>query len=540
MLTCKVGETIINCFDGTYDKYTLKKWSNKNKLICPDCGKPYEYCHGRVMIPYFRHKEKNIECDGVYSEPETPEHINGKLILYKKLLKIQEQGIIKNLKLEAYIPETKQRPDIYFETQIENQRFVLEYQCSPIATEYLERHELYQLASINDIWIMGLSKYNIDYNDNYVFRKIKRLKEIEKHSLYYLNSSNGDIIINSVLISLYLKYNSFDLDDYYKYNLNDVYIDFKNKRISLNDSILDEFKLIDENNNSIVQKQNSLLERINYLTSIKQNTSREILLEIYNNLLPEERFDLFDYLLFVKACIDLYGYKNAYNVSLGEPKTSQLAYYFYMKDRHKNLDDIYAWFDLTKCNDIELPIDYELRSDNNIKFVQNTITWIKNDDSWSDFIEKIHNICDKMIYPYQSDLTLPLDMLPCLTWLIKGYSDHLSNVKYYEDRKQELFTKIKDIYDKEIILIDGYYRIDNNIRFKFLKEFDFNSDTYIVNDFADELRKINAKDNIYRFMLRKEEYSKGVFIKRNMNFILGNLKKVGFTNVYEYKINKEV
>lgn len=25
LLTCKVGNTIINCFDGKYDKFTLKK-----------------------------------------------------------------------------------------------------------------------------------------------------------------------------------------------------------------------------------------------------------------------------------------------------------------------------------------------------------------------------------------------------------------------------------------------------------------------------------------------------------------------------------
>ena len=46
MLTCKVGNTIINCFDGKYDKHTLKKWDEEKRLICPDCGKLYEYCHG--------------------------------------------------------------------------------------------------------------------------------------------------------------------------------------------------------------------------------------------------------------------------------------------------------------------------------------------------------------------------------------------------------------------------------------------------------------------------------------------------------------
>jgi competence CoiA-like predicted nuclease len=79
LLTCKVGETIINCFDGKYDKHKLKEWSDKSKLICPDCGNPYEYCHGRIIPPYFRHKEKE-EYGGIYSESETEEHIKGKLL----------------------------------------------------------------------------------------------------------------------------------------------------------------------------------------------------------------------------------------------------------------------------------------------------------------------------------------------------------------------------------------------------------------------------------------------------------------------------
>lgn len=85
MLTCKVGNTIINCFDRKYDKFTLKKWSEENRLLCPDCGNLYEYCHGEIISPYFRHKEKNKECEGIYYEPETEEHIKGKIMLYNWL-----------------------------------------------------------------------------------------------------------------------------------------------------------------------------------------------------------------------------------------------------------------------------------------------------------------------------------------------------------------------------------------------------------------------------------------------------------------------
>ena len=58
MITAKLKDNIINCYDNKYTKETLKKWAEKNILLCPVCNKPYEYCHGKVVSPYFRHKEK--------------------------------------------------------------------------------------------------------------------------------------------------------------------------------------------------------------------------------------------------------------------------------------------------------------------------------------------------------------------------------------------------------------------------------------------------------------------------------------------------
>lgn len=157
MITCKVGNTIINCIDDIYDKEKLKMWSNQDRLICPDCGKLYEYCHGKIVSPYFRHKEKSSECDGIYHESETEEHIKGKTAIYKWLLSIKDECGIENIHLEYYIKETRQKPDIYFEQN--GERYAIEYQCTPIATEFLERRELYKLAGIKDIWVLGCDKY---------------------------------------------------------------------------------------------------------------------------------------------------------------------------------------------------------------------------------------------------------------------------------------------------------------------------------------------------------------------------------------------
>lgn len=116
------------------------------------------------------------ECKDQYSEPETEEHLNGKRDLYEWIC---QQENVKNAVLEGWIPETKQRPDIMFEYN--NRKYVIEYQCSPIASEYLERHELYKTAGIHDIWICGTEKY---------LGSNKRLNTLEKNTDIYYNSTH--------------------------------------------------------------------------------------------------------------------------------------------------------------------------------------------------------------------------------------------------------------------------------------------------------------------------------------------------------------
>ena len=179
ILSCLLNNQRINCFDGIYNKEQLKKWADKNILLCPACGKPYEYCHGRVIQPYFRHKDK-AQCEDRYSEPETKEHLQGKRDLYEWIKK--QQGVT-DVILEGWIPETKQRPDIMF--KYNGKQCVMEFQCSPISTEYYERHELYQAAGIEDIWICGTDKY---------FGENKRFNTLEKECGIYYNVRSKNII----------------------------------------------------------------------------------------------------------------------------------------------------------------------------------------------------------------------------------------------------------------------------------------------------------------------------------------------------------
>lgn len=153
MITALLNNQKIDCFSGKYDRETLKKWAAKGIILCPACGKPYEYCHGKINSPYFRHKDK-AQCEDLYSEPETQEHIDGKIHLYEWVCALPD---VTDATLEGWLPETKQRPDIVF--KMGGKQYVIEYQCTPIASEYIERHKLYQVAGIVDIWVCGTEKY---------------------------------------------------------------------------------------------------------------------------------------------------------------------------------------------------------------------------------------------------------------------------------------------------------------------------------------------------------------------------------------------
>ena len=175
MLSCLLNNKIINTFE--YDKESLKKWSSKNILKCPVCGNTLEYCHGKIKIPYFRHKDK-INCPYSYTIEISEEHKQGVIDIYNWIKTISG---VSDVGIESWIPETKQRPDIKF--RYNGDLYVIEYQCSPISSEYYERHELYKAAGINDIWILGAQKYFQKYHKGYGDKKIC---EIERNSnMYY-------------------------------------------------------------------------------------------------------------------------------------------------------------------------------------------------------------------------------------------------------------------------------------------------------------------------------------------------------------------
>lgn len=245
MLSCIIGGKSINSFD--YDEAKLREWSNKEILKCPECNERVIYCKGDYKIPYFKH-EIGSECSGnKYYEPMTEEHINGIKMLYNRLKEIKG---VENLEVEKYIKNTKQRPDIYFE--YEGERYCIEYQCSPISTQYNKRHELYQLEGINDIWILGTEKYNFEKfkeGDNTIDFEEKSIKTIEDEidrgdsPLLYLKEGNilkidEDGFIPVLRDEYKYFYKNSPLKktvgmSLYKYNINDMNVDTLTIKITL-------------------------------------------------------------------------------------------------------------------------------------------------------------------------------------------------------------------------------------------------------------------------------------------------------------------
>lgn len=222
MLSCKVGNTLINSID--YQEKDLRSWSKRKLLKCPVCNNSVVYRNGLIKMPHFAH-EKDSDCTYSFYENESKEHASGKVLLYKALKKIDS---INNLKLEAYIPETKQRPDLYFE--INKQRFVIEYQCSPpLLSEFKERRELYKLAGIKDIWIFGTEKYNYNPTGKLKMKAVENDWFIIEQRLYYMNPFEE---------VLYKFYRYFDFETRYpvvSVNINNCKFKIINNEIILSD-----------------------------------------------------------------------------------------------------------------------------------------------------------------------------------------------------------------------------------------------------------------------------------------------------------------
>ncbi|MFC4403254.1 competence protein CoiA [Gracilibacillus xinjiangensis] len=126
----------------------LSKLKEEGRFYCPDCKEELIIRAGEKVIAHFAHRKKST-CqhggEGIY-------HEKGKLDLY---LWLRKQGI--PVKLEFYLAEIKQRPDLLVE--IGTKTLAIEYQCAEISIiDMKKRTESYLSAGIVPLWILGGNK----------------------------------------------------------------------------------------------------------------------------------------------------------------------------------------------------------------------------------------------------------------------------------------------------------------------------------------------------------------------------------------------
>ncbi|MEH7385046.1 competence protein CoiA family protein [Bacillus sp. JJ1521] len=130
-----------------WERSDLHKLRDHETFHCPACHSIVQLKAGLKKTHHFAHL-KGAECT-IKTEPESEYHLEGKRQLYHWF---QAQGY--DVKLEPFLPEISQRPDLLVTTQ--NTRFAIEYQCSQIEYSlFKKRSDSYNKEGIIPIWILG-------------------------------------------------------------------------------------------------------------------------------------------------------------------------------------------------------------------------------------------------------------------------------------------------------------------------------------------------------------------------------------------------
>ncbi|WP_246938528.1 competence protein CoiA [Bacillus pinisoli] len=190
----------------------IKFLSQCKVLYCSECEKPVTFFSGQKQVPHFRH-DKILNC--VYeSEPETKEHLEGKIQIYNWLKELFPDA---QVEMEYKIQETNQRADV-MAILPNGKRIAVEMQCSRISgNEWLDRHNLYKSVGIQDVWVLGSSVHTYGITNGEVDEEKHRLVSLSEaifkqfKSLFFLDTESVEVkaiypfIFESRMSSLLIK-----------------------------------------------------------------------------------------------------------------------------------------------------------------------------------------------------------------------------------------------------------------------------------------------------------------------------------------------
>lgn len=125
----------------------LRRMRQQERFFCVACGKEVQMKLGKQKSWHFAHKKVD-SCISFY-ETESMYHMHGKELLYRWFKRQNFQ-----VDIEYYLPEIKQRPDVFVERA--GRKIAVEYQCASLAIEQLHKRTYsYWQADIQVIWIIG-------------------------------------------------------------------------------------------------------------------------------------------------------------------------------------------------------------------------------------------------------------------------------------------------------------------------------------------------------------------------------------------------
>ncbi|MGF7013839.1 competence protein CoiA [Ornithinibacillus bavariensis] len=144
----KTGK-LVTLFHLTRDEIAILRV--KENFFCPTCNERVIVKAGNKTIPHFSHVART-HCLS-YDKGEGAYHETGKLLLFEWL---RRQGI--SVRLEEYIPEIKQRPDLLI--CLNRKKVAIEYQCATTTPQEIHsRTKGYQSMGITPIWILGANQF---------------------------------------------------------------------------------------------------------------------------------------------------------------------------------------------------------------------------------------------------------------------------------------------------------------------------------------------------------------------------------------------
>jgi competence protein CoiA len=181
----------VNPFDTPIED--LRFLSRAKQLFCPECETVVRFASGEQVTAHFKHVNSP---DCTYdSEPETEEHIKGKILIRNWL--VNRYPNVK-VEFEYKIKETNQRADVM--AIFPQGKIAFEMQCSKIqGSVWRERHELYRKAGVLDYWILGNSVHKYGKTNGEIDNSKHQLVSLassifeETENVLFLNTVDGSI-----------------------------------------------------------------------------------------------------------------------------------------------------------------------------------------------------------------------------------------------------------------------------------------------------------------------------------------------------------